>query len=194
MTNNGTSGTTYSLTNFDCTGGNYMVVGVCTSAGSVSVTSLNANGSAMSQLYSTNYSTSGNGRLMMYGLASPTTGDVALTLSGNPTASMLTGMLFSGVIGAPGTVSADFLVSARTGTTNTVASLTTDLVVDLFAFNSSLSTPTVSAGQTIRALKNNTSSANQNGSTKSGAASTTTMGWQGASSIMSWLGVALHSQ
>lgn len=175
---------------FDCSGGNYMIACSVNPSGSRTFTSMTANGSNMTLLYSTNVSSAGT--MVVYGLASPTTGDVVATWSGATLNNGLSVMLFNNVVGAPGNLTADFSSSNRLGTTNSVTSLISDLVVD-GTYSYAQASYVAGGSQVCIAWKNSSGCATH--TDVAGTAGSTSMSGTSANNTpKTWIGLTLHGQ
>ena len=156
-----------------------LVVGLCWNDHSGDgVTSVTFNGVACAPVLTTNWFY-GSGKIALYSLTAPATGNRTLqvTMSGvtselSMSAIILTNANQTASIGA---ASANFADGPVGNIGTSVSSTTSDLVVDVlgyYAFG-----PTQGAGQTQRIVSDNPGNASSRMSTKPGAASSTLMSW-----------------
>lgn len=186
QTNTTTSGTVSAVS---VGSGNYAVVAFLqrSSLTARSVTSVTFNGAAMSLLVSTNW-LDAKGFVYIYGLASPTTGDVVVTLSGAINNRSIAVLVFSGVT-TVGANLADYVTGARTSVSlSATPTLATDTVVSLLGVN----LQTWTSGETLQSTAPASSSTSSETSTAPGTGSAVTMDWSGTSAAVSELSVILH--
>lgn len=194
--NSSITASSLTISSFDCSGGNYLIVVEAEKAAVPrGVTSVTCNGVALTLVSSIIYNVS-SGHLRMYRLAAPTTGDVVFTLNGSTTGFTVSALLFSGV-GGVGTAATDASNTVRFGVTNSLTTVTTDLVVDCLSYAGNLvQSYTPGSGQTsISTVLPSAIGAHQ-ATTKNGAASATTMSWVvgGVGDAISWIGLPLNGQ
>lgn len=192
-TNTAAAATTITISSFDASGGNFVVIAfVMGTALTRSISSITINGVGATNIYTTNYISSTAGKIAIYGLVSPTTGDVVVTINNTFASGTAIAMLFNNVGGISAS-SGEFLGTARTSTSDTLSSLTTDLVVD------ALSTSTVGLGtpggsQTLVAQDATALNGSANCSTQLGVAISTTMTWTALNQPLSWVGCVLNGK
>ncbi len=190
------SASTLSVVGFNATGGNFLLVGVTWRTGILrTITSITANGVAMNLIDSC-VAGSANGRLFLYGLANPTSGDIIVTWNNTIAQGIAIGAcLFSGVTTTGTPANSVSLVAVNT-ISITPVSVTTDLVVDALSFLSTTGVAVLNdASQTQLLIQDNGNTFQSLAmSSKPGAAGTTTMTWNasGAGEALSLDGVALH--
>lgn len=183
---------TLTISAFNCSGGNFMVIGFAWSSGTPrAISSITVNGVAATNIYNTNYNSTTTGKVGLYGLVNPTTGDVVVTLNSAPTSLTISAMLFNNV-GGVGASSGDFLSTARTSTSDSLTTLSSDLVVDAEAYSGSTAFPTVAGGQTLQIQSATAAGGNLSNGTKAGGAGSTTVTWNSASQTLAWVGTVLN--
>lgn len=196
-TNASSLGPTVTNAAFNCSGGNYLAV-IVSQRNSIgrTLSSVTCNGVSCSALIQTNTIAS-QGHVYIYGLASPTTGDVVATLNGTATQGFtIESLLFNGVGSTAGVNCIEQTILSGS-ITIPVASVATDLILDALGYQGIANNFTAGAGQTVVCNTNpGVGSISAYGSIKNGAASSTTMSWSadGTGAIMSEIGVALNGQ
>lgn len=194
--------TSLTVSGFNCTGGNYMLIAVGTSTSAnrtVSSITSGTGGQTATNIVTVSYIGALNGKAILYGIVNPTTGDVVVTMSGATTTMSVTVMLFNNVGGSgsigSGTAGSDFSASVRTSTSDNLTTVATDLAVDSLVYNATIANPTAGAGQTVVSETSGTASAGFiANTTKLGSAGTTTMAWSFSSQVVTWVGVALNGK
>lgn len=186
-TNASGSASSLTISSFSVTGSNpYLLVMEVNNSTLTArtVTSITANGAAMSLLVNTQYVTRGN--CYIYGLANPTSGDVVCTLSGTANSGVVLHAVLLNGAATTGAVAANFSNSARTSVSDDVSpTVTSDLVVDF----------TVGATWAGGGSQSQVSSAGtilSTVTTLTGASGTTTMSESGANNIVSHLVATVH--
>jgi hypothetical protein len=198
----GTNGTasavsTLTISAFNCSGGNLLLVGIVEHASLTrTVSSVTCNSVSCTQLATTTFNGSA-GLCRIYSLASPTTGDVTVTLNNtaNSTGMSICALLFSGANTSSFGTASTSGVTASTSVTVSPASLTSDLVIEVFGYNGGI-TATPGASQTVIALNNVSSASSIGASYKTAGSPTTTVSWSttGGGGPLSEIGVGLHGQ
>lgn len=194
--------TSLTISGFDCTGGNYMLIAVGTSTSAnrtVSSITSGTGGQTATNIVTVSYIGALNGKAILYGIVNPTTGNVVVTMSGATTTMSITAMLFNNVGGSgatgAGTAGSDFSGSIRTSISDNLTTLSTDLAVDSLVYNATIGNPTSGGSQTIIAETTGSASLGfVSNSTQSGAVGTTTMGWSFSSQVVTWVGVVLNGK
>lgn len=196
-TNSANTGASLTVSAFNCSGGNYLIVGISEKSGTTrTVSSVTCNTVTCTQLAVSNL-IAASGRVYIYGLANPTTGDVVVTLTGSVTAGVAMGTLLFNGVGSNGATDAINQTVLAASSSVAPTSVTTDLVVDILAFQDIANNFTAGGSQTVKCSGILTiGNAALLMSTKTGTSSTTTMSWSvdGVGAIMSQLGVSLHGQ
>lgn len=199
-TNSNNGAATITILTFDCTGGNYLIVGVAQKSSLVrTVSGVTANGVAMSLVVKTNFAGSGSpgGTVSLWKLANPATGNVIATMNAANNAGLAIGaLLFSGVseTNAAGGISENYSLTARNLVSCNPNSLATDTVVDIVGW-ATASGIDISSGQTLRLIATNAviGNASMLMSTTAGQAGTTvlTATASGAGAVMSQAAASL---
>lgn len=191
--NSATSGSSLTITGFDCSSGNCLVV-IESDRETLPriVSSIKCNGVSLTLIQNASY-ISASGHLRAYYLLSPTTGDVVVTLSGSTTGFGISANLFNGVT-TVGSGANDVVTSLRTGCTNTLTTSSSDLVVDAIAYSGLTGlTYTPGASQTLRTTVAIAAQGSHKASSSLATGSSTSTSWviSGVGDIITWIGFPL---
>lgn len=191
-TNFATGVSSFTISGFDCSGGNFLLVKLNFTSGLTrTITSVSCNAVACTNIYTTNWISTSGGKVAIYGLVNPTTGNVVITLNGAPNNMSYCAELWNNVGGVSAS-SADFLNSARTSTSDSLTTISTDVVSDILA--TGLNVGTAGGGQTVDIQNNPPTAATSNTSHKTGASGSTSMAWTFSSQAVSWAGCVLNGK
>jgi len=189
----GAGGTGFTNSSFSASGGNYAVLVIAFRTGGSFTTTPTINAVPMTLLNSASYFT-GSGSNMVYGLANPSSGNVAVAFSTAPsTGASAIIMLFSGVHNV-GTVASYYPgATAQTSVSQTLTSTgTSNLCFDSLAWSGTGTTVTNGASQTLVTTSIGNGSDTASSTIQGSSSGTTTLSWTCASQRVSWIGVALY--
>ncbi len=179
-------------------GGNrVLLVGLCWNDDTEdSITSVTFAGVACTQLSTTNWFY-GTGRLALYGLLAPPTGNhlLEVTMSGNASELAMAGMIFTNAnqIASFGPADPQFAAGPMTDISVSVPSSTSDVIVDLLGYYAFV--PTAGPGQTERIAAINVGNASLRMSTKPGEPNATFMSWSmSAATEISQIGISIRGR
>lgn len=202
-TNSSASAQTLTITGFDCSGGNFLVVVAAERNGTLrQFTTVTANGGAQacSTNMITNLNSSVTGRIGIWSLANPTTGDITVSLSGGAATQgfHVLAMLFNTAT-STNIVDGNFSTSARTSMAVTSSTAATDLMVSAGGWVVTAGIDaSVGAGETIRGIgtnaTGNTVSLIVSTKPSSGATTTTTVNLSGAGAVGSQVTTTITGQ
>lgn len=187
------------ITNFDCTGGNYLVVAAyCEqSSQSISFSSATNNGTAMTILTNFSAALANFEAGAIFGKAAPTTGDIVIKTSVSADNNGITAIavLLTNVASVK-SVAVDATSTLRKGLTNTVTTASSDLVldsIDVFSLNTIRENP-IGIGQNMVASCYKNKTPNVFMSSSLGTGSSVSMCWTNQPSNnyrLGWIGVVL---
>lgn len=196
-TNGSANASSVTISAFNCSGGNYLIVEVSekNSIGRT-ISGITANGVAMTKLAETNL-LAATGHQYIFGLASPATGDIVVSASGAITTGFSVGALLFNNVGSTGDIQQDEVTSLRASVSVSLSTVATDLCVDLLGYQQIANNFSAGASQTLRVIEEpGATLVSLRASTKPASAGSTTMSWSvdGTGAICSLSAIVLHGK